>query len=163
MWKGTHRGLAAEMSVWVLDIRVRRKTVSHIGDRPAGYNIQGCRRHHMSILDEGENLFDHHESKLSYDYLTATKNVDGRVSMIHIVKCACDERIDAANCSRCIGHKYNTKHGCPVCGATWVAYPFEKIYQCNTCGSVIIPCGFGDVRAVGVIDEAFRIEEGDTI
>ena len=126
MWKGTHRDPATEMSVRVLDVRVWWKTVSHIGDRPAGYNIQGCRRHHMSNVD-------------SYEHTDGTDNLHDSYFNDDIHRgYDCYE----LPCDRCEECKRAVSRGdaftvCPACGKALQDTNIQ--YTCK-CVCVIEPC-----------------------
>lgn len=118
----------------------------------------------MSILDEADGtLYD--LSDVDYRavvvYAKLLKDVDKRVCDVRVVPCS--ENISA--CAECIGHKYNLKHGCPMCGGSIlvsVSNSPTATYRCNECELVIASCGRLDVKAIGIVDEIFRIED-DTI
>lgn len=118
----------------------------------------------MSILDEADGtLYDLSDAdcRLVAVYAKLLKDVDKRVSDVRVVPCS--ETISA--CAECIGHKYNLKHGCPICGGSVlvsVSNSPTATYRCNECELVIASCGQLNVKAMGIIDKIFRIED-DTI
>ena len=87
------------------------------------------------------------------------------VQNIRIVNC----RKVVLDCHTCIGHKYSIMNGCPVCGGFVGrlennSTSMPPMYVCSRCSSIIETCGFGDVKAVGVVPAYnLYIEKDDVI
>lgn len=92
----------------------------------------------MSIIDEDERNFDKDSGRSIY-YSVAIK---GRIPNAVVLVSRC---IDVP-CSRCIGHRYNIRHGCPVCGSAINAS--DRL--CKECRSIMMLCGSGNVSAIGI-------------
>ena len=117
----------------------------------------------MNILDENDELFVPTATYTNSDrerLNRMTSYID--VQNIRIVNC----RKVVLDCHTCIGHKYSIMNGCPVCGGS-VGRPENDntlMYVCSRCSSIIETCGFGDVKAVGVVPAYnLYIEKDDVI
>ena len=93
-----------------------------------------------SILDSDSRLFYKEDSS---QHINITKSVPGKARFIKILVVS----YIASNysCSQCVGHKYNTEHGCPVCGGS---LSVGSTLECKLCGSVIYTCGYGNVNII---------------
>ena len=120
----------------------------------------------MNILDENDELFVPTATYTNSDrerLNRMTSYID--VQNIRIVNC-CKAVL---NCRTCIGHKYSIMNGCPVCGGSVGrlennSTSMPPMYVCSRCSSIIETCGFGDVKAVGVVPaHNLYIEKDDVI
>ena len=120
----------------------------------------------MNILDENDELFVPTATYTNSDrerLNRMTSYID--VQNIRIVNC-CKAIL---NCRTCIGHKYSIMNGCPVCGGSVGRLENNStstpaMYVCSKYGSMIETCGFGDVKAVGVVPAYnLYIEKDDVI
>lgn len=95
----------------------------------------------MNITDESEDKFS---KSAGYQYCYELFNNGPEPFKVLVTWCN-------GPCSKCIGRKYNIKNGCPVCGSPHICMEEDStLYTCNSCGSRIMTCGWGDVSAVGV-------------
>ena len=127
----------------------------------------------MSILDEAEHEFvsaaDSADDELALRDGIISRALSSDLNVIKVLIVRCIRRLPSMHeCNECIGRKYNTLRGCPVCGSSLLSredsiycsmiYTFSKVLSCCICSSIIVGCGAGDVLAVGV-----RHPEGDSI
>lgn len=117
----------------------------------------------MNILDENDELFVPTATYTNSDRERLNRMTSiYDVQNIRIVNC----RKVVLDCHTCIGHKYSIMNGCPVCGGSVGRLENDGacIYVCSKCGSIIETCGFGDVKAVGVVPAYnLYIEKDDVI